>query len=85
MEISDKNLALEVENSVFLVFAKTQMTELKFLFDKVVEEKNEINYEVVAQKEKANNLALLPENEKRNVEKLQLDAQNLFDDKRSRT
>ncbi|KAK2456464.1 CAP-Gly domain-containing linker protein [Trifolium repens] len=85
MEISDKNLALEVENSVFLVFAKTQMTELKFLFDKVVEEKNEINYEVVSQKEKANNLALLLENEKRNVEKLQLDAQNLFDDKRSRT
>jgi chromosome segregation ATPase len=81
MEISDKNLALEVENSVFLVFAKTQMTELKFLFDKVVEEKNEINYEVVAQKEKLDSLALLLENEKRNVEKLQLGAQNLFDDK----
>ncbi|KAK2411738.1 CAP-Gly domain-containing linker protein [Trifolium repens] len=80
-EISDKNLALEVENSVFLVFAKTQMMELEFLFDKVVEEKNEINYEVVAQKEKLDSLALLLENEKRNVEKLQLDAQNLFDDK----
>jgi chromosome segregation ATPase len=81
MEISDKNIALEVENSVFLVFAKTQMMELEFLFDKVVEEKKEINYEVVAQKEKVDSLALLLENEKRNVENLQLDAHNLFDDK----
>ncbi|KAK2445864.1 CAP-Gly domain-containing linker protein [Trifolium repens] len=81
MEISDKNLALEVENSVFVVFAKTQITELGFLFDKVIEEKNEINYEVAAQKEKMDNFALLLENEKSNVERLQLDAQNLFDEK----
>ncbi|GAU21394.1 hypothetical protein TSUD_32230 [Trifolium subterraneum] len=81
MELSDQNLALEVENSVFFIFAKTQLAELGFRFDKVVEEKNEINYEVVAQKEKVDSLALVLENEKRNFEKLQLDARKLFDEK----
>jgi len=81
MDVQEKNLALDLQNDVFFVFVKTQITELGFRFDKIVEEKNEIDYEVSVQREKVKDLGLCLESEKRNVEKLRLDARKLFDEK----
>lgn len=84
MDVEDKNLALDLQNDVFFVFVKTQITELGFLFEKIVEEKNEIEYEVSVQREKMKDLGLCLESEKRNVEKMRLDARKLFDEKAER-
>lgn len=81
MDFQDKNLVLDLQNDVFFVFVKTQITELGFRFEKIVEEKNEIESEVSVQREKVKDLGLSLESEKRNVEKMRLDARKLFDEK----
>ncbi|CAL5208541.1 unnamed protein product [Lathyrus oleraceus] len=79
--ISEKNFALEIESSVFFVFARAHIAELGFRFDKVVEERDETKYEVDLQNEKVNGLVLSLENEKRNVEKIRLEAGSLLEEK----
>ncbi|XP_058770511.1 cilia- and flagella-associated protein 58-like [Vicia villosa] len=78
--ISEKNFALEIEKSVFFVFARAHFAELGFCFDKVVEERDERKYEVDVQKEKVSELVLSLENEKRNVEKIRLEGERRIEE-----